>query len=68
MPHTKPADDLPKLLHCQEKINPSSGDEVHPGWVRATAILLRGLERLQQQEQAKKEALNALPERKELVH
>lgn len=26
------------------------GEEVHPGWMRATAILLRGMERLRTQE------------------
>jgi len=41
----------PKLLHVTERIHTTSGD-VHPGWVRATSILLRGMERLRSQEAA----------------
>ena len=36
-------------LHCRERVSTSPGEDVHPGWVRATAILLRGLERLRTQ-------------------
>lgn len=34
---------------------PLTGD-VHPGWVRASQIILRGLARLESQERAKQEA------------
>lgn len=42
----------PKLLCCTERGRQSPNDTVHPGWIRATSILLRGMERLRAQEQA----------------
>ena len=36
-------------LRCLEKVNLSAGSDVHAGWIRATTILLRGLERLHSQ-------------------
>ena len=36
-------------LRCLEKVNLSAGSDVHAGWIRATAILLRGMERLKAQ-------------------
>ena len=35
----------PKLLHVKERTRTTT-DDVHPGWIRATSILLRGMERL----------------------
>lgn len=40
----------PELFACTERVPQavqSTGGDVHPGWVRATAILLRGLARLE---------------------
>ena len=45
---------MPKPLEpfrCVERVRLSPGNDVHPGWIRATAILLRGMERLRLQEQ-----------------
>ena len=39
----------PKLLHLKERTRTTT-DDVHPGWIRATSILLRGMERLRIQE------------------
>ena len=40
----------PEPLRCLERVHLSSGkDDIHPGWIRATAILLRGMERLKAQ-------------------
>ena len=39
----------PKLLHVKERTRTTT-DEVHPGWIRATSILLRGMERLRARE------------------
>lgn len=55
----------PGLFHVTERVRVTSGD-VHPGWVRATSILLRGMERLRLQEsaeaaQADSEALPSNP-------
>ena len=36
-------------FRCIERVRLSPDSEVHPGWVRATAILLRGMERLRAQ-------------------
>ena len=35
----------PRLLNIAERIHSTTG-EVHPGWIRATSILLKGMERL----------------------
>ena len=32
-----------------ERVHLSPSDEVHPGWIHATAILLRGMQRLRAQ-------------------
>ena len=39
----------PKLLNVKERTRTTT-DEVHPGWIRATSILLRGMERLRARE------------------
>ena len=45
----------PESLLCLERVHLSSGQaDVHPGWIRATAILLRGLERLNAQSEREK--------------
>lgn len=36
-------------MRVTERVRVNDGD-VHPGWIRATAILLRGMERLRLQE------------------
>ena len=41
----------PGLLHVTERVQVTTKD-AHPGWVRATSILLRGMERLRLQELA----------------
>ena len=41
----------PHLLRVTERLRTTSGD-VHPGWIRATSILLRGMERLRSLEAA----------------
>lgn len=40
-----------RCLQVNEQVRMTSGD-VHPGWVRATSILLKGMERLRLQELA----------------
>lgn len=40
-----------RCLEVVERLHLTSGG-VHPGWVRATSILLRGMERLRSQEAA----------------
>ena len=42
------------LLRVTERIRTTTGD-VHPGWIRATSILLRGMERLNAHEAAQPE-------------
>jgi hypothetical protein len=37
-------------VRCRQDTAESVSETVHPGWVRATAILLRGLARLTEQE------------------
>lgn len=37
------------LFHVTERVRATTKD-VHPGWVRATSILLKGMERLRLQE------------------
>lgn len=50
----------PRLLEVNEQVCYSPG-ELHPGWVRATQILLRGMERLRCQEAAQQQpVLNAV--------
>lgn len=39
----------PRLLRVTERLHMAT-DDVHPGWIRATSILLRGMERLRLQE------------------
>ena len=43
-PRVRPAPP-PKLLRVNERTR-TTAEGLHPGWVRATAILLRGMERL----------------------
>lgn len=42
----------PRLLAVTERMHATTG-EVHPGWIRATSILLKGMERLKLQEASK---------------
>ena len=53
----------PEPLRCMERVRQSSDDTVHPGWIHATLILLRGMERLRAQGQTTPEeaSLPALP-------
>jgi hypothetical protein len=37
-------------LGCVERVRLSPDETVHPGWIRATLILLRGMERLRIQD------------------
>ena len=41
----------PELLRCTERVRLLPTHTVHPGWIRATSILLRGMQRLREQEQ-----------------
>ena len=38
-------------LRCVERVRLSPDERLHPGWVRATSILLRGMQRLRAQGQ-----------------
>ena len=44
----EPKSPTPFAVCCRQE--ETIGENVHPGWVRATAILLRGLTRLTEQE------------------
>ena len=46
-------------LRCLERVRLSPDDTVHPGWIHATLILLRGMERLHAQGQAPSEQASA---------
>ena len=46
-------------LRCLERVRLSPADTVHPGWIHATLILLRGMERLRAQGQAQTEEASA---------
>ncbi len=45
----------PEPLRCVERVRLSPDDTVHPSWIHATLILLRGMERLRAQGQAPSE-------------
>ncbi len=38
------------VIHRTERQSLNTSTDVHPGWLRATAILLRGMERLRSRE------------------
>ena len=42
----------PEPLRCTERVRLLPTDAVHPGWIRATSILLRGMQRLHERELA----------------
>ena len=46
-------------LRCLERVRLSPADTVHPGWIHATLILLRGMERLRAQGQTPPEEASA---------
>ncbi|MGI4788807.1 MAG: hypothetical protein ACRYFS_08150 [Janthinobacterium lividum] len=47
-PH-EPKPPVPFAVRCHQEFDET--EAVHPGWIRATAILLRGLARLKEQEE-----------------
>jgi hypothetical protein len=48
VPTSKTQSQTPRLLNAYERVTFSQ--ELHPGWVRATEILLRGMARLKSAE------------------